>query len=122
MVDKRVLVADDAEPIREMLGSFLANMGYRTDLAIDGQAAIDLFKAHPYDVLICDLQMPQVDGLTVLATVKALAPDAQVIILTGYATLGTAIEALRLGAYDYQFKPVENMELLPGYGSRLSPS
>ncbi len=111
MADKRVLVADDAEAIREMLGSFLANMGYRTDLAIDGQAAIDLFKVHPYDVLICDLQMPQVDGLTVLAAIKTLDPDAQVIILTGYATLQTAIEALRLGAYDYQFKPVENMEV-----------
>ena len=111
MADKRVLVADDAEAIREMLGSFLANMDYRTDLAIDGQTAIDLFKAHPYDVLICDLQMPHVNGLTLLATVKALDPDAQVIILTGHATLETAIEALRLGAYDYQFKPVENMEV-----------
>jgi signal transduction histidine kinase len=111
MTDKRVLVADDAEAIREMLGSFLANMGYRTDLAIDGQAAIDLFKAHPYDVLICDLQMPHVDGLTVLAAVKTLDPDAQVIILTGHATLETAIEALRLGAYDYQFKPLDNMEV-----------
>jgi two-component system, sensor histidine kinase len=111
MTDKRVLVVDDAEAIREMLGSFLANLGYRTDLAIDGQAAVDLFVAHPYDVLICDLQMPYVDGMTVLAKIKALDPDAQVIILTGYATLETALEALRLGAYDYQFKPVENMEV-----------
>ena len=111
MADKRVLVADDAEAIREMLGSLLVNMGYRIDLAIDGQAAIDLYKARPYDVLICDLQMPQVDGLTVLATVKEFDPDAQVIILTGHATLETAIEALRLGAYDYQFKPMDNMEV-----------
>jgi two-component system, sensor histidine kinase len=111
MADKRVLVADDSEAIREMLGSFLANLGYHTDLAIDGQAAIDRFKAHPYDVLICDLQMPYVDGLTVLAAVKTIDPDTQVIILTGHATLETAIEALRLGAYDYQFKPVENMEV-----------
>jgi two-component system, sensor histidine kinase len=111
MADKRVLVADDSEAIREMLGSFLANMGYHTDLAIDGQAAIDRFKAHSYDVLICDLQMPYVDGLTVLAAVKTIDPDTQVIILTGHATLETAIEALRLGAYDYQFKPVENMEV-----------
>jgi len=111
MADKRVLIVDDAEAIREMLGSLLVNIGYRIDLAIDGQAAIDLYKAHPYDVLICDLQMPQVDGLTVLATVKEFDPDAQVIILTGHATLETAIEALRLGAYDYQFKPVDNMEV-----------
>jgi signal transduction histidine kinase len=111
MTTKRVLVADDSEAIREMLGSFLANLGYHTDLAADGQAAINLFKAHPYDVVICDLQMPNVEGLGVLAQVKALDPDVQVIILTGHATLETAIEALRLEAYEYQFKPVEDMEI-----------
>jgi len=111
MTEKRVLVADDSDAIREMLGSFLANMGYYTDLASNGRSAIGLFTTHPYDVLICDLQMPQLDGLAVLAAVKALDPDTQVIILTGHATLQTAIEALRLGAYDYQFKPVENMEI-----------
>ena len=111
MPEKRVLIADDAEAIREMLGAFLANMGYHTDLASDGQSAIDLFTAHPYDVLICDLQMPHGDGLAVLTAVKALDPNAQVIILTGHATLDSAIESLRLGAYDYQFKPVENMEI-----------
>jgi signal transduction histidine kinase len=111
MISKRVLVADDAEAIREMLGSFLANLGYHTDLAADGQAAINLFQAHPYDVIICDLQMPRVEGLEVLAQIKAIDPDAQVIILTGHATLETAITALRLGAYEYQFKPVEDMEI-----------
>jgi hypothetical protein len=63
MTDKRVLVADDSEAIREMLGSFLANLGYHTDLTTDGQTAIDLFKVHPYDVVICDLQMPRIEGL-----------------------------------------------------------
>jgi signal transduction histidine kinase len=111
MTDKRVLVADDSEAIREVLGSFLAGLGYRTDLATDGQAAIDLFTAHSYDVLICDLQMPRIDGLGLLTQVKAIDADVPVIILTGHATLETAIEALRLGAYDYQFKPVENMEV-----------
>ena len=111
MISKRVLVADDAEAIREMLGSFLANLGYHTDLAADGQVAINLFQAHPYDVIICDLQMPRVEGLEVLAQIKAVDPDAQVIILTGHATLETAITALRLGAYEYQFKPVDDMEI-----------
>jgi signal transduction histidine kinase len=94
-----------------MLGSFLANLGYHTDLAGDGQAAINLFKSHPYDVIICDLQMPRLEGLEVLAQVKAFDPKAQVIILTGHATMETAIQALRLGAYEYQFKPVEDMEV-----------
>jgi signal transduction histidine kinase len=104
------LVVDDAEAIREMLGSFLANLGYHTDLAVDGQAGIDLFKAHSYDVVVCDLQMPRLEGLDVLAQLKALDPEVQVIILTGHATMETAIQALRLGAYEYQFKPVEDME------------
>jgi signal transduction histidine kinase len=111
MTEKRVLVADDSEAIREMLGSFFANLGFHTDLAADGQAAVDLFKAHPYDVIVCDLQMPHREGLDVLAQVKAIDPEVQVIILTGHATLETAIQALRLGAYEYQFKPVEDMEV-----------
>ncbi len=111
MTNKRLLVADDSEAIREMLGSFLANLGYHTDLAGDGQAAINLFKAHPYDVIICDLQMPRLEGLEVLAQVKAIDPEVQVIILTGHATMETAIQALRLGAYEYQFKPVDDMEI-----------
>jgi two-component system, sensor histidine kinase len=111
MTNKRLLVADDSEAIREMLGSFLANLGYHTDLAGDGQTAINLFKVHPYDVIICDLQMPRLEGLEVLAQVKAIDPDVQVIILTGHATMETAIQALRLGAYEYQFKPVDDMEV-----------
>jgi len=111
MTNKRVLVADDSEAIREMLGSFLVNLGYHTDLAGDGQAALNLFNAHPYDVIICDLQMPRLEGLDVLARIKAIDPDAQVIILTGHATMETAIQALRLGAYEYQFKPVDDMEV-----------
>ncbi len=108
--NKRVLVVDDNEDIREILGSFLASLGYRTDVAIDGQQALDLFKAHPYDALICDLQMPRLEGLSLLERVKALDPDAVVIILTGNGTLETAIQAMRLGAYDYLLKPVEDME------------
>ena len=111
MREKRVLVADDSEAIREMLGSFLANLGYHVDLMSDGQAALDCFRANPYDVVICDLHMPRLEGIQLLAQVKAINPEVPVIILTGHATLETAIEALRLGAYDYQLKPVENMEV-----------
>ncbi len=107
--DKRVLVADDNEDIREVLGSFLAALNYQTDVAFDGQRALDLFKSHPYDVLICDLQMPRLEGLSLLEEVKAVDPDAVVIILTGNGTLETAVKALRLGAYDYLLKPVEDM-------------
>ena len=112
MTDKRVLVADDSEAIREMLGSFLANLGYHTDLASRWTGRYQPLQSAP---LRCrhlrSADAPMSKGLDVLAQVKALDPDVQVIILTGHATLETAIEALRLGAYEYQFKPVEDMEI-----------
>jgi len=110
MITKRVLVADDSEAIREMLGSFLANLGYHTDLAADGEAAITSSSA-PLRCGHLRSADAQCCGLAVLAQIKAVDPDVQVIILTGHATLETAIEALRLGAYEYQFKPVEDMEI-----------
>ena len=107
---KRVLVVDDNEDIREVLGSFLTALDYQADVAFDGQQALELFKSQPYDVLICDLQMPRLEGLPLLEQVKAIDPGAVVIILTGNATLETAVKAMRLGAYDYLLKPVEDMD------------
>ncbi len=110
MTDPRILVVDDSEIIREMLASFLGTLGYRVDMAADGQSAFDKFLIFRYQLIISDLQMPFVDGLSLLKQVKALAAQTQVVILTGHATLDSAVEALRLGAYDYQFKPLDNME------------
>ena len=111
MADQTILVADDSEIIREVLSSFLGTSGYRVDTAADGQSALDLFRTTQHDLIITDLQMPRLAGLPLLKMVKAIDSDVQVIILTGHATLETAIEALRLGAYDYLFKPVEDMEM-----------
>lgn len=110
MADPRILVVDDSEVIREMLASYLGTLGYRVDVAADGQSALDKFLIFRYQLIISDLQMPFVEGLSLLKQIKAIAADTQVIILTGHATLDSAVEALRLGAYDYQFKPLENME------------
>ena len=110
MTDPRILIVDDSEVIREMLASYLGTLGYRVDVAADGQSALDKFLIFRYQLIISDLQMPYVDGLSLLKQIKAQAADTQLIILTGHATLDSAVEALRLGAYDYQFKPLENME------------
>ncbi|MBP7687619.1 MAG: hybrid sensor histidine kinase/response regulator [Thermoflexales bacterium] len=110
MTEPRILVVDDSEIIREMLASFLGTLGYRVDVAPDGQSALDKFLVFRYQLIISDLQMPFVEGLSLLKQVKAIAAQTQVIILTGHATLDSAVEALRLGAYDYQFKPLDNME------------
>lgn len=105
-----ILVVDDSEVIREMLASFLGTLGYQVDDAADGQLAYDLFLMRHHHVVISDLQMPRIEGLTLLKRLRAVDPDVQVIILTGHATLTSAVEALRLGAYDYLFKPIDNME------------
>jgi signal transduction histidine kinase len=110
MTEPRILVVDDSEIIREMLASYLGTLGYPIDVAADGQSALDKFLVFHYQLIISDLQMPYVDGLSLLKQIKALAAETQIIILTGHATLDSAVEALRLGAYDYQYKPLENME------------
>lgn len=110
MAEQRILVADDSEPIREVIASFLGTRGYRIDQAADGQVALDLYRARQHDLVVTDLQMPRLEGLPLLQLIKTINPDAQVIILTGNATLQTAVEALRLGAYDYLLKPIEDME------------
>lgn len=107
---QRILVVDDSEVIREMLAAFLGASGYEVDDAADGQAALDLFVMRQHALVISDLQMPRMEGLTLLKRIKALEPDTQVVILTGHATLDSAINALRHGAYDYLYKPIEDME------------
>jgi signal transduction histidine kinase len=110
MAEQHILVADDSEPIREVIASFLETRGYRIDQAADGQMALDLYRARQHDLVVTDLQMPRLEGLPLLQLIKTINPDAQVIILTGHATLETALQALRLGAYDYLLKPIEDLE------------
>jgi signal transduction histidine kinase len=105
-----ILIVDDSEVIRETLAAFLGTVGYHVDEAPDGQVALDQFIMRRHHLIISDLQMPRLEGLALLKQVKAIEPDTQVIILTGHATLDSAVEALRLGAYDYLLKPVEDME------------
>ncbi len=109
MAEQRILVADDSEPIREAIASFLETRGYQIDQAADGQIALDLYRSRLPDLVVADLQMPRLEGLPLLQLIKNINPDAQVIILTGNATLQTAVEALRLGAYDYLLKPIEDL-------------
>ena len=107
MTAESILVADDNKDIRDVLSSSLGTSGYHVEAAADGQTALDKFSARRHDLIIADLQMPRLEGLSLLERVKIIDPDVQVVILTGNATLETAVEALRLGAYDYLFKPVD---------------
>ena len=101
----RVLVVDDEASIRDLLAKTLALAEYDVDLAPDGRAALERLRIIPYDLLITDLKMPGVDGLTVIREARRLKTDIPVIIITGFSTESSAIEAVNLGVSGYLTKP-----------------
>ena len=101
----RILVVDDEETIRELLSRTLAIAEYEVDMVPDGQTAVDRLRIYPYDLLITDLRMPGVDGLTVIREARRYKADIPVIIVTGYSTEASAIEAINLGVQGYLTKP-----------------
>jgi excisionase family DNA binding protein len=101
----RVLVVDDEATIRDLLAKTLALAEYDVDIAPDGRTALERLRIIPYDLLITDLKMPGVDGLTVIKEARRLKTDIPVIIITGFSTEASAIEAVNLGVSGYLTKP-----------------
>ncbi len=102
-----VLVVDDEPDVLELLVEYFRTRGLRVASAGDGRAAVAAIERDPsrYGLVVTDLQLPGVDGVAVLEAAKAANPSCYVVIVTGYASLDTAIQAVRLGAYDYLTKP-----------------
>ena len=107
----KILVADDEPSHRKMIDAVLAAEGYEVTLAEDGQAAISAVENRFYDLVIMDVRMPNVDGIQALQRIKQMSPDIPVIIMTAYASVGTAVDALKSSAYDYLIKPLDIEEL-----------
>jgi DNA-binding NtrC family response regulator len=107
----RILVVDDEEIVRESLGGWLEKDGYSVSSAPDGRSAVERLKAEKWNVLLVDLKMPGMDGLQVLEEARKLQPDAAAVIMTAYATVDTAVSAMKLGAFDYLVKPFDPEEL-----------
>ena len=101
----RILVVDDEQAVRDLLSKTLTMADYDVDSADDGPSALDKMRAVEYDLLITDLKMPGMDGLSVIREARKLAPDLRVIIITGYSTEASAIEAINLGVTGYLTKP-----------------
>jgi excisionase family DNA binding protein len=101
----RILVVDDEAAIRDLLTKTLALAEYDVDLAPDGRTALERLRLIPYDLLITDLKMPGIDGLTVVREARRLKADIPVIIITGFSTEASAIEAVNLGVSGYLTKP-----------------
>ncbi|GAB4262504.1 MAG: response regulator [Deferrisomatales bacterium] len=110
--DTQVLVVDDEEDITSVLSDILGEQGYGVDTAADGAEAWAKLQDEPFDLVITDLKMPRMGGLQLLRRLREAAHPAVVIMMTGFATVETAVEALKAGAYDYILKPFKVGELL----------
>ena len=108
----RVLIADDEDGLRWVLEKGFRGAGYEVTAVQDGSAALAQVRAQPFDLILLDVRMPGIDGLSLLKQVRELYPDAQVVIMTAHGTMETAIQAMQQGAYDYLAKPFDLDEAL----------
>ncbi len=111
MPDTRVLVVDDERSMRELLAIMLRQAGHDVTVADGGEAAIKALKSDTFDLVITDLRMREVDGLAVLRAAKEQSPQTVVLVITAFASTETAVEAMKLGAYDYLTKPFKVDEI-----------
>jgi heterodisulfide reductase subunit A len=109
----RILVVDDELIVRDSLKEILDEEGYTVEMAESGPAALEELTQHSYQLLLLDIKMPGMDGVEVLQKAKETHPDLSVVMMTAYATVETAVEAMKIGALDYLIKPFETDELIP---------
>jgi len=114
MSKEKILVVDDEQSMREFLDIMLKKEEYRVTLASNGEEVLRLIEKDIFDLILMDIRMPKMDGITVLRKVKTLSPETIVIMITAYASADTAIKAMKEGAYDYITKPfkVEEIKLI----------
>ena len=108
----RLLIIDDDDALRESLVAYLEDSGFDMLQAPDGRQGVEVFRRERPDAILCDLRMPEMDGLEVLAEVTAESPETPFIVVSGVGVLGDVIHALRLGAWDYLTKPIPDMAML----------
>ena len=107
-----ILIVDDEEVVRLSHLRSLQSANCNARVAEDGTRALEVMEQQPFDVILLDLRMPDLDGMEVLRTIKDRWPDSEVVIITGYPTIESAKEAVRLGAYNYIAKPVGPDEVI----------
>src|SRR5262249_24639526 len=111
MMVPRILVVDDEVSMRELLSITLRQAGYDVTLAEGGEGAVNALKSDAFHLVITDLRMRKLDGLGVLRAAKELSPSTVVVVVTAFASTETAVEAMKLGAYDYITKPFKLDEM-----------
>ena len=101
----RILVVDDEPAVCNLLVSFLESLSYQVETAPDGLAGLDKYARGHFDLVITDLSMPNMDGIELVKQIRAIDDEAVVLMITGYPTIGSVVEAVKLGATDYITKP-----------------
>ena len=106
-----ILIVDDEESVRDSLYNWFIEDGYRVECAEDALKALKLLESDDFDIILADIKMPGMDGLEMLRRIKMLRKDAIIIMMTAFATVDTAVQALKDGAYDYVTKPFDPDDL-----------
>ncbi len=107
-----ILIIDDEKAIRKTLNEILGYEGYKIDEAADGEEGLRKFKENTYDLVLCDIKMPKLDGLEFLERAKEINPETPIIIISGHGNIETAVEAVKKGAFDYISKPPDLNRML----------
>src|SRR6478609_4517660 len=107
-----ILIIDDEKAIRKTLGEILSYEGYKIEEASDGEEGLKKFKEKAFDVVLCDIKMPKLDGIEFLDKARESNPDIPIIMISGHGTIETAVEAVKKGAFDYISKPPDLNRLL----------
>lgn len=115
-----ILVVDDEGSVRTVLAEVLQEDGFQVSQATSGNNALEMMEDAEFALIITDINMPGISGIELLEEIKEKYPDTEVIIITSFASLDTAVTALRLGAYDYLFKPFEDLELISAAAKRAT--
>ncbi len=110
--EQSILVVDDDMLVRKVLKKYISSLGYKVDTAEDGRGALDMLRSFPYDLVLTDLQMPRLGGIELLKEMFREYPDIPKIVLTGQGTNDDIIAALKSGAYDFLYKPIDDFEIL----------
>ncbi len=107
-----ILIVDDEKGNIESLGRIFQREGFEVFTAFDGREGLEQYRQHPTDIVLCDVMMPQLDGLDLLKALKAVDPHVQVIMVTAYGSIDRAVEAMRRGAYDFVTKPLKRRDIV----------
>ena len=111
-ISGNILIIDDERSIRKTLNEILSYEGFKIDEDVDGEEGLKMFSDKTYDVVLCDIKMPKIDGLEFLVQAAEINPDIPVIMISGHGTIETAVDAVKKGAYDYVAKPPDLNRLL----------